>query len=142
MSGVSALTLSACGNAGSPAASRPDPPAPTVLSVLVSGSQIRLSPDRIGAGPVLLTITNQSSGSVAVLVRRSGSSDAVARTAPVNPQGITQIKLDLSRGSYSLAAKRSGRQSDARASRPSPIAPARLRITAARPSSGGQALQP
>jgi hypothetical protein len=140
--GASALTLSACGSTGSPAASRPDPPTPTVLSAIVSASQLRLSPDRIGAGPVLLTITNQSSRSVAVLVHRSGSSGAVARTAPLNPQGVTQLKVDLSRGTYTVAAAPSERRTDAQASRPAQIATARLRITRSRASSGGQVLQP
>jgi antitoxin (DNA-binding transcriptional repressor) of toxin-antitoxin stability system len=137
---VAMLALSACGSAGSPAASRPAPPEPIVVSAYVSSGQVRVSPSRFGAGPVLLTITNQSNRAVALRVLRRGR--AIARTAPINPQGVTQLKVDLSRGSYSLAAAAAGRRTDAQKTLPSHAVAARLRVGRQRPSSGGSLLQP
>jgi hypothetical protein len=134
------LGVSGCGSAGSPAASRPAPPEPIVVSAYVSSSQVRVSPARFGAGPVLLTITNQSTRAVALRVLRGGR--AIARTAPINPQGVTQLKVDLSRGSYSLAAAAAGRHTDAQKTLPSRAVAARLRVGRQRASSGGSLLQP
>jgi hypothetical protein len=137
---VAMLGLSACGSAGSPAASRPAPPETIVVSAYVSSSQIRVSPTHFGAGPVLLTITNQSNRALALRVLRGGR--AIARTAPINPQGVTQLKVDLSRGSYSLTAAAAGRRTDAQKTLPSRAVAARLRVGRPRPSSGGSLLQP
>lgn len=137
---AAALCLSACGSAGSPAASRPAPPNPIVVSAYVSATQIRVSPSRFGAGPVLLTITNQSARAVALRVLRGAH--PIARTAPINPQGVTQLKVDLSRGDYSLAAASAGRRTDAQKTLPSHAVGARLRVGRHRPSSGASLLQP
>ena len=134
------LGVSACGSAGSPAASRPAPPNPIVVSAYVSSTQVRVSPARFGAGPVLLTVTNQSPHAVALRVLRGGH--PLARTAPINPQGVTQLKVDLERGSYSLAAAAAGRRTEAQKTLPEHVVAARLRVGRPRPSSGSSLLQP
>jgi len=134
------LGLSACGSAGSPAASRPAPPSPIVVSAYVSASQVRVSPARFGAGPVLLTVTNQSPRSIALKITRAGHT--LARTAPINPQGVTQLKVELARGDYALRAGPAGRRTDAQRTLPSRISAARLRVGRSRPSSGSSLLQP
>jgi hypothetical protein len=135
-----ALGVSACGSAGSPAASRPAPPSPIVVSAYVSAGQVRVSPARFGAGPVLLTVTNQ--GARAVSLRVARGSHVIARTAPINPQGVTQLKVDLARGDYSLAATAAGRRTDAQKTLPLRVIAARIRVGRQRPSSGGDLLQP
>jgi hypothetical protein len=137
---AAALGVSACGSAGSPAASRPAPPSPIVVSAYIGGGQIRVSPSHFGAGPILLTVTNQSAHAVALRVLRAAH--VVARTAPINPQGVTQLKVDLSRGAYSLAAAAAGRRTDAQKTLPLHLLAARLRVGRTRPSSGGSLLQP
>ena len=140
---VTAWGVSACGSAGSSSASLPSPPAPVVLSAFVSGAQVSLSPARIGAGPVLLTVTNQGHRAAAVTVSRSGHGGPLARTAPLNPQGVTQIKVDLARGAYRVAvAHGRGRRSDALKTRPSPVAGTLLTVGARRAGGGSQLLRP
>jgi hypothetical protein len=134
------LGVSACGSAGSPAASRPSPPNPVVVSAYVSATQVRVSPSHLGGGPILLTVTNQSAHAVALRVLRGAH--PVARTAPINPQGVTQLKVDLSRGAYSLVAARAGRRTDAQKTLPSHLVGTRLRVGRERPSSGASLLQP
>jgi hypothetical protein len=139
---IAVLGVSACGSAGSPAASRPAPPSPIVVSAYVSATQVRVSPVHFGAGPVLLTVTNQSAHSVALRIVRAGGSRVVARTAPINPEGVTQVKVDLRRGSYSLTATAAGRRTEAQKTLPSHVIGASLRVGRVRPSSGGSLLQP
>lgn len=134
------LGLSACGTSGSPAASRPAPPSPIVVSAYVSASQVRVSPARFGAGPVLLTVANQSPHGVVLRITRGAH--VLARTAPINPQGVTQLKVDLGRGDYALGAVVAGRRTDAQRTIPSRIGAARLRVGRTRASSGGDLLQP
>lgn len=131
--------VSACGSAGSPVASRPASPAPVVVSADVGAGQIRVSPSHFGAG-LILTVTNQSAHAVALRVLHGAH--AIARTAPINPQGVTQLKVDLSRGNYSLAAAPAGRRTDAQKTLPSHVLAARLRVGRHRPSSDASVLQP
>jgi hypothetical protein len=139
---ASAPVLCGCGSAGSIAASRSAPPGPVVLSVYIGTSRVRLSPARLGAGPMLLTVTNQGRGSVSLLVSRAGHGRPIARTAPINPGGVTQLKLQLARGIYAVNATPAGRRTDAQRSRPPTVAPATLRVGGQRASGGGQTLQP
>ncbi len=140
VSTAAVLSLSACGSAGSPAASRPAPPNPIVVSAYVGAGQIRVSPSHFGAGPILLTVTNQSDHAVALRLLHGGH--AIARTAPINPQGVTQLKVDLNRGGYTLTAASAGRRTDAQRTLPSHVVGARLRVGRHRPSSGASLLQP
>jgi hypothetical protein len=134
------LAVSACGSAGSPAASRPAPPQPIVVSAYVNAVQVRVSPSHLGAGPVLLTVTNQSRHAVALVVVHS--SRVLARTAPINPQGVTQLKVDLAQGDYALSADAAGRRTDAQRTLRWRIAEARLRVGRTRASGGANLLQP
>ena len=135
-----ALVVSACGSAGSKSASLPAPPGPIVLSALVTGTRVSVSPAHIGAGPVLLTVTNQGHRAAAVTLSRAGHS--LARTAPINPQGATQIKVDLNRGVYRLALARSAQRSDAQKTRPEPVTGAVVRVGRRRGGGGRQLLSP
>lgn len=137
---LAALGVGGCGSAGSSAASRPAPPSPIVVSSYVSASQVRVSPARFGAGPVLLTVTNQSRRAVELRIVRAGR--LLARTAPINPQGVTQLKVDLARGDYALVAAAAGRRTDAQKTLSSRISAARVHVGHARPSSGSSMLQP
>ncbi len=139
---ASALVLGGCGSSGSEAASRPTPPSPLVLSAYIGSGAVRVSPARIGAGPVLLTVTNQSARPVRLLVSRRGGGRPAVRTAPINPQGVTQLKLDFARGTYALAAAPGGRRSDAQRSLPSRISAVTLHVGRERASGGGQLMTP
>jgi hypothetical protein len=133
---MTALGVAACGSSGSRSASLPTPPGPVVLSALVSGTHVSVSPVRVGAGPVLLTVTNQGRHSAAVTLSRAGRS--LARTAPINPQGATQIKVDLSRGVYRVALASAGsRRTDAQKSRGAQPAATGVLVRVGRRRDGG-----
>jgi hypothetical protein len=95
--------LAGCGSSGGTAVSRVSPPNPLSVSVLITNSRVVATPQRFGAGPVLFTVTNQASSSRALQIFR-GRHRRVADTAPLNPQGSTQVSLIFNRGRYRLSA--------------------------------------
>jgi len=78
------------------------PPVPISISIAVTGERVAVSPNRVGAGPVLLLIANESGRSRDVtLTAAGGSSSCVAADAssgPINPQGAARISLALVEG--------------------------------------------
>jgi hypothetical protein len=134
-----ALVVSACGSSGGTAASLPRPPDPVNLTVFVNDSRVSVSPRSVGAGPINFIVTNQASRAESLAISRGGST--VASTAPINPQGTTQVSVDFKPGIYKVATGPRG-ENDAQISRQSSIRPASIHIGRPRPSSGGDLLQP
>jgi hypothetical protein len=96
----------------------------------------------VGAGPVIFVVTNQASHSEALAITRGpASSHPLASTAPINPQGTTQVSVDFKPGDYTIATAAHGR-TDAQLSRASSIAPASLHIGRKRANSSNSLLQP
>ncbi len=140
--GLSTLAATACGSAGDTAASRVGPPTPVNLAVYVNDSRISVSPAAVGAGPVVFIVTNQAARSEALVISAaSGDSHPLASTAPINPQGTTQVTVDFKPGNYTIFTAARG-QTDAQRSRPSSIAPASLHVGRLRGSSDSSLLQP
>lgn len=139
---LAGLGLSACGQAGSRAASRAAPPAPIVLSALVGSRGVSVSPVRLGAGPVLVTATNQGPRAVVLTLARRGRGHALAHTAPIPPQGVVQLKTILARGTYLLSVRGPRAHTDAARSRAPGGPSAVLHVGRSRPSSGTQVLSP
>ena len=134
-----AVALAGCGSSGGTAVSRVSPPNPLSVSVLITNSRVVATPERFGAGPVLFTVTNQASSSRALRISR-GRGLQVADTAPLNPQGSTQVSVIFKRGRYKLSAgsrERTDAQLDAPQTRPLTIVVGRTRR-----SSGSTLLTP
>ena len=141
MAFVGCSLLAACGSAGGKAASAPRPPTPVNLSVYVSARRVSVSPASAGAGPVVFIVTNQANQAEALAIARAGAGSSLASTAPINPQGTTQVTVDLSPGDYTIGIAPHG-ATDAALSTQSGIASASIHIGHARPSSSNQLLQP
>lgn len=138
---IGAMLLSACGSVGGKSASLSRPASPVYLSVYVNDSRISVSPTAVGAGPVVFVVANQSSQSEALQITRAGSSDALATTAPISPQGTTQLTLDAKRGAYTIGTAPRG-ATEAQLSQPSGIRAASFSIRGARAGSSNQVMQP
>jgi hypothetical protein len=138
--GTCAVGISACGSTGGRLPTQPRPPSPIALSVYVNDSRISVSPSSVGAGPVVFTVTNQASKAEALAISRSGGTTAIARTAPINPNGTTQVSVNFRPGVYTIATARGG--TDAALSVQSSIRSALIRIGRERPSSSSELLQP
>jgi hypothetical protein len=126
---ATALALAGCGT-GSPQhfADKPRPAVPVDLTVYVDNQHVSVSPARVGAGPVILYVTNQASHTqnVAITTARGRS---VASSGRINAGATAQITANLKRGSYRVRAA-------------AHTAAARLRITHPRPNADNVLLQP
>jgi hypothetical protein len=138
--GVSMLAMAGCGSIGGKAAVEARTPTPVNLTVYVNDSRVSVSPASVGAGPVVFIVTNQASNSEALSVSRPGG-QLLASTAPINPQGTTQVAVNFHPGDYTIGAASHG-GTDASLSAAPPIRSASIHISGQRPNSSNQLLQP
>jgi hypothetical protein len=136
---VTALIVSACGSAGGQSPSVARPANPVNLTVYVNDSRVSVSPAHVGAGPITFIVTNQASHAEALAISMGGST--LASTAPINPQGTTQVSVDFKPGKYTIATGAQG-GSDAQRSKQSSIRAATIRIGRERADSSNSVLQP
>ncbi len=104
---LTALVVSACGSAGGQSPSAARPANPVNLTVYVNDSRVSVSPAHVGAGPITFIVTNQASHAEALAISMGGST--LASTAPINPQGTTQVSVDFKPGRYTIATGDQGR---------------------------------
>lgn len=128
---AASAVLAGCGASGNRVASRRSPPSTLGVSVMITNARVAAAPARFGAGPVLVTVTNQARTAQSLAIVHAHGT--VASTAPLNPQGSTQVSVILRRGRYLLRA--GGR-------RKSRIQPTTLRVGRRRPSSGSSLVSP
>lgn len=129
-----AMLIAGCG-ASDDYANDERPAAPINLSVSVTDDRVAISPARVGAGPVVLIVSNQSGSSRDVrLSPPEGSSsacvDADASSGPINPSGTARLQLDLVEGDCVVSVR--GRD----------VRPARLSVGAPRETAQAELLQP
>ena len=139
--GLSGLALAGCGSIGGKAATLVRPPTLINLTVYVNDSRVSVSPTSVGAGPVVFIVTNQASNAEALSISLSGASQPLASTAPINPQGTTQVAVNFRPGDYTIDTATQG-GTDAALSVTPPIRSAAIHIGRERPSSSNQLLQP
>jgi hypothetical protein len=136
-----ALALTACAGVGSQSPTESRPPSTVNLAVYVNDSRVLVSPRSIGAGPVLFVVTNHARQAESLAISASGDPQPLASTAPINPQGTTQVQVTFKPGDYTIATAPRG-ETDADLTMPSPIQPASLHIGHERASADNQLLQP
>ena len=100
------VAFAGCGS-GSDYANNPRPPETLTISAAVFPGRIVVSPQRFGAGQVNLLVTNQTNRSVQLVLETSdqpGSDKAGVQQqlGPVNPQGTTSVKVNLTQGQWDL----------------------------------------
>jgi hypothetical protein len=100
-----ASLLAACGEE-SDYANKPRPAAPINVTAAVSDKKISLSPKQFGAGPVVIIVSNQTTGAQKLTLQTddvSGGPGIKESTQPIAPQGTGTLKVDVRQGSYSLS---------------------------------------
>jgi hypothetical protein len=132
--------VAGCGAAGGTAPTQPRPPSPVNLTVYVNDSKVSVSPSKVGAGPVVFIVTNQASKSEQLAISRTGHTSQIASTAPINPQGTTQVAVNFRPGDYTIATQRHG--TDAQLSEQPTIRSASIHIGRERPNGSNELLQP
>lgn len=132
--GGASLALAASGCGGDDFANAPRPPTEVELTGTITDSGVTISPTREGAGPILLTISNQTDRAHTVTLE---GDDVIERVGPVQPQDTAKIRKTLHSGSYEIRAG-SSRAVDIE----DQIPPATLTIGAERHSSDRTLLLP
>lgn len=119
-----AASLAACGD--DDFENKPRQPVPIELTGVIQSDKVTVSPAKIGAGPVLITLANQTDDPHSVTL--SGGSIAPAEVGPVAPTATTTFQRTLGPGVYEVAA-------GSEAAVPKEIKPAKLQVGAERASS-------
>jgi hypothetical protein len=128
-----ALVAVGCGG-GEDFANVPRPPSAVELTGVISDAGVTLSPKREGAGPVRITVANQTDRALTVTLE---GEDVEARVGPVAPQDTAEIQKTLTSGTYEVRAG-----SSRAVNIEDQIAPATLEIGPERDSSDGELLLP
>ena len=102
-----ALPITAgCGGDGD-YANEPRPPAPINVTAAITDSRVSVSPQRFGAGPIVLIVSNQSSSAQKVIFQTDelGGSEPGRKfdTTPINPRGTASLKVDVREGDWKLS---------------------------------------
>jgi hypothetical protein len=99
------VSVAGCGG-GDDYANRPRPPAPINVTAAITDARVSVSPQRFGAGPIVLIISNQSTRAQKVTFETDelGGSQPGRKfnTTPINPRGTATLKVDVRRGDWKL----------------------------------------
>lgn len=100
------LSVAGCGG-GDDYVNDPRPPAPINVTAAITDSRVSVSPQRFGAGPIVLIISNQSSTAQKVIFQTDelGGSQPGRKfdTTPINPRGTATLKVDVREGDWKLS---------------------------------------
>ena len=126
-----AVALAGCGG-GDDFANEPRPPVPLQLTGVITEERVTISPRKVGAGPVVITVSNQTEQSRTLTLDGEGVQE---RVGPINPLDTAQLQKTLGPGRYTVKAG-----SEAATARE--ISPATLVIGKPRPSASDRVLLP
>lgn len=128
--GVIAVLGVGCG--GEDFKNKPRPPVPIELTGVIQESKVTISPSRVGAGPVLITVSNQTKDSHTLTLEGESVRE---RVGPINPLDTASIQKTLRPGRYEVRAGSAVAVTQA-------IRPARLVIGKPRRDSNNKLLLP
>ena len=110
----------------------PREPVPIELTGVIKPERVTVSPRRIGAGPISITISNQTEEAREVTLEGNGISE---RVGPVNPQDTATIQKTVVQGTYEVRAGSEDGGTDV-------IRPAKLDVGRPRAASNDRILLP
>jgi len=99
ISGILAVAVAACGE--DDFANEPRPPIPLQLTGVVRDEGVTISPGNVGAGPIVLTVSNQTGQPHTITLEGEGVEEMVG---PVDPTETVSIQKTLEPGNYSVRA--------------------------------------
>jgi hypothetical protein len=125
--------ISACGDSGT-FANDPRPAAPITVTAAIDKSRVRVSPEKFGAGPITVIVSNQSGSEQQITFETDevGGTQAGIRKSvgPVADHDTATLQVDPRKGTYRLSVKDRA------------VQPAQLTVGAPRKSSQDELLQP
>ena len=99
MAGVLAMLTAGCGE--DDFENRPRPAVPVELTGVIQEDKVTVSPRKVGAGPILITLSNQTDAAHTVTLEGDTVRESVG---PVNPLDTATIQKTLKQGSYEVSA--------------------------------------
>jgi hypothetical protein len=135
LAGAIALIAAGCG--GEDFQRAPRPAVSLELTGVIQRDKVTVSPNRVGAGPISIVISNQTQAAHTVTLAgqtRNGSR-IEERVGPINPLDTATIQKTLRPGSYQVRA-------GSEVAVPKEIAPARLTVGRDRANSDDKVLLP
>lgn len=126
---TSSLLATGCGQQAK-FANKPRQPSPVTVTASITQGRISLSPPKIGAGPIVLSVANLSRQTLSVKLEPVDAGKGLASSGPISPDGTAQLSVDVEQGSYRVSARGAS------------VAPAELAVTAERQSSQNDVLLP
>lgn len=82
----------------------PRPPTPVQLSGVITEERVTVSPKDIGAGPVVITLSNQTKDAHTVTLESTDGGNVREQTSAINPLDTATIQRTLDPGTYTVAA--------------------------------------
>jgi hypothetical protein len=98
---LTAGLLAGCGG-GKNFADQPRPSAPLYLTGVITSSGVTVSPNRAGAGPVVILVSNQTQASHTLTL--DGDNIAPVQSGSIAPTDTGRIQTTLSPGTYTVKA--------------------------------------
>jgi hypothetical protein len=95
-----ALLVAGCGS-GSSFKNQPRPPVPVQLTGVVTDKTVTVSPNMVGAGPVVLIVSNQTQQAHTLTLEGGGNIDTVG---PIQPLDTAKLQQTLKPGTYTVKA--------------------------------------
>src|SRR5436190_24259355 len=95
-----AIALVGCGG-GKDFANKPRPPVPLQLTGVITQGKVTISPNKVGAGPVVITVSNQSGQQRMLTLEGNGIQESVG---PINELATAQLQKTLAPGRYTVRA--------------------------------------
>ena len=127
------LALAACGE--DDFENDPRPAVPKQLTGVITEQKVTVSPDELGAGPVVITVSNQTEASHTVTLESSDGGTIREQVGPINPLDTATLQRTLTQGTYTVKA-------GSETAVPKEIQPATLTIGKDRKSGSGELLLP
>jgi hypothetical protein len=95
-----AIGLAGCGG-GKDFANNPRPPVPLQLTGVITDGKVTISPRRVGAGPIVITVSNQTPQARTLVLEGNGIQEQVG---PINSLDTAQLQKTLKPGRYVVRA--------------------------------------
>ena len=96
------LALSGCGE--DDFENEPRPPTPVQLTGVIKEDKVTISPNELGAGPVVITVSNQTKGSHTLTLESSDGGTIREQVGPINPLDTATLQRTLEPGQYTVSA--------------------------------------
>jgi hypothetical protein len=97
-----ALAASGCGE--DDFENDPRPPTPKQLTGVITEEKVTVSPNELGAGPVVITVSNQTEMPHTITLESTDGGTIREQSSNINPLDTATIQRTLTQGQYTVSA--------------------------------------